>query len=89
MCTTAETKQLYRDIRLNILHENWDILRPGLYKYKHKWHWVSYGDRAHLVKDLSDEHLKNTIKAMRTRHKDEFRLPLEIESIKRKLFKRS
>lgn len=77
MCTskTQEAKELY-----NNLLKDCPGLKVGLwFNLEHEWIWVAKGERAYPVKELSDGHLKNLVKAMRERHPDELRGPLEEE----------
>lgn len=89
MSKTREAKEFYREVVVcsyyakKGLSKSW-FLSPGLYKYKGKWIWVAKGDRAYLLKDISDMHLDNIIKALNDRHPDKLRKPLQWEKLKRK-----
>lgn len=80
---TQQARNLYGDM----LQSKGSQLQPGLYRYGwlRRWHWVAKGERAYRVKDMPDEHLKNTILALRDRHPEELRTPLVLESIKRRI----
>lgn len=82
---TQYHRELYRQLRDSIDPTGWHILKPGLYRFKGKWIWVSHGDRASYLPELSDNHLSHTITSMIERHPDEFREPLVFEYWKRRL----
>jgi hypothetical protein len=87
---TQRAKQLYLKVQKADKTKRdypWSPLKPGLRRYglRRRWVWVAYGNRAYYLKAMSLDHMKNTIKALKNRHPDELRKPLEIHYLKKLL----
>lgn len=60
-------------------------LAPGLYRVGilRRWYWVAKERRADRVKDMTSDHLNNTIMALMNRHPEETIAPLVKEAQRR------
>ena len=63
-------------------------LDPGLHlhgSFIRQWYWISYGERAYKLHDLSDGHLQSIANSLKERHPLENREPIMKELKRRAL----